>query len=539
MATPQGQDVIRCQLCPNSVEHHCNRCHVDLCFHCVSRHLTDRSKRHEVVDFINKKVELILPECKSHNKTPCEMYCNDCLEPTCVMCVTTAHKKHDISNIKSIVENLKRRIAADVEELENIILPKYKKDFGVGKSSIEFDKVMNAIQDQEENICKVVREIGSQLKDEVAKQKRKFEQKNKELQSSIAKEEKELDTVIKNNKGIFESNNSKRILTYQSKNEQFRKGPEQMQMSYPMFFTGKIRQNQLLRMFGSLQSTNFIAPVRELGTKKLMSNPVILSAIQTPYSKYTCLWRVLCEETGEIWVSGDDSKIYKLDQRGLVLKTVFVSEDVNALTLDMDKQLFFSIGWSDTKVYRYDGNVVRTAVDLGQWCPRGLCHSADGDLLVSMRFKDETQSRVVRYSGIKSTMIIQNDRQGKRLFSNGDAAVLQLTENGNRDICVSDYAGKAVVVVNASGELRFKYQGKTSQKRNYKSFKPTKIATDVNQQILINDVSKDIVHVIDSDGNFLRFIEYSCRGGLSIDREHNLVVGDINNGRLRIIKYLQ
>ena len=136
-------------------------------------------------------------------------------------------------------------------------------------------------------------------------------------------------------------------------------------------------------------------------------------------------------------------------------------------------------------------------------------------------------------------MIIQNDRQGKRLFSNGDAAVLQLTENGNRDICVSEYAGEAVVVVNASGELRFKYQGKTSQKRNYKSFKPTKIATDVNQQILINDVSKDIVHVIDSDGNFLRFIEYSCRGGLSIDRKHNLVVGDINNGIIRIIKYLQ
>ena len=90
-------------------------------------------------------------------------------------------------------------------------------------------------------------------------------------------------------------------------------------------------------MFGSLQGSNFIAPERELGTKKLMSNPVILSAIQTPYSKYTYLWRVLCEETGEIWISGDDSKIYKLDQRGLVLKTVSVSEDINALSLDMEK----------------------------------------------------------------------------------------------------------------------------------------------------------------------------------------------------------
>ena len=130
----------------------------------------------------------------------------------------------------------------------------------------------------------------------------------------------------------------------------------------------------------------------------------------------------------------------------------------------MEKQLVFSIGWSDTKVYNYDDIVVRTVVDLCQWCPRGLCQSANGDLLVSMRSKNETQSRVIRYLGAKRTMIhlIQNGRQGKRLFSIDVAAVLQLTENGNRDICVADYAGEAVVVVNASGELRFKYQGKTS-----------------------------------------------------------------------------
>ena len=171
MATSQGQDVIRCQLCANPVEHHCNLCHVDLCTICISTHVADKTKRHEVVDFINRKEGPILPECKSHDKTQCEMYCNDCQEPTCVLCVTTTHKKHDISDIKSIVENLKRRITADVEDMENTILPNYKKHLNVSNSSKEFDKIINAIQDQEDNICKVVREIGSQLRDEVAKQK--------------------------------------------------------------------------------------------------------------------------------------------------------------------------------------------------------------------------------------------------------------------------------------------------------------------------------------------------------------------------------
>ena len=93
MDSSQGQDIIRCQLCPKPVEHHCNLCQVDLCINCVSKHLTDKSKRHDVVDFINKKEELILPECKCHDKTLCGMYCNDCNEPTCVLCVTTTHKK--------------------------------------------------------------------------------------------------------------------------------------------------------------------------------------------------------------------------------------------------------------------------------------------------------------------------------------------------------------------------------------------------------------------------------------------------------------
>ena len=213
-------------------------------------------------------------------------------------------------------------------------------------------------------------------------------------------------------------------------------------------------------MLGSLQRSNNLAPDGKHGKKKPMSNPVVVSTIQSPYGEDPELWSVLCDEAGKIWISGNDSQIYQIDQGGSILKTVSVFHNVYALSLSVEKKLIFSADWLDTKVYRYDGNVVRTVVDLGQWCPVGLCHSANGDLLVSMRSLDKTQSRVVRYSGTTETMTIQNERQGKPLFSVGNMLVLLLTENGNGDICVADYAGKAVVVVNASGELRFNYQGK-------------------------------------------------------------------------------
>lgn len=180
-----------------------------------------------------------------------------------------------------------------------------------------------------------------------------------------------------------------------------------------------------------------------------------------------------------------------------------------------------------------------TVVDFGQWCPCGLYHSENGDLLVSMRSVDETQSRVVRYSGTTETKVIQNDSRGKPLFSVGFKGVLSLTENGNGDVCVADYDEKSVLVINVSGELRFKYQGKISPKPNYKSFSPNGITTNVNEQILINDDSNDFIHIIDRDGIFLRYIEYPCKGGLSINNEHNIVAGDENTGKIRIIKYRQ
>nr|XP_022307064.1 uncharacterized protein LOC111113256 isoform X2 [Crassostrea virginica]XP_022307065.1 uncharacterized protein LOC111113256 isoform X2 [Crassostrea virginica] len=538
MATSQGQDIIRCQLCPNPVEHHRNLCHVDLCFNCILTHMTDKTKRHEIVDFMNRKEGPILPECTSHDKTLCETFCNDCQEPKCVLCVTTTHKKHDFTDIKSIIEKFRKRITADVEEMENIILPKHKQTVGIGNSSKEFDKIINAIQDQEDNICKVVREIGSRLKDEVAKQKSEFEQKKNEVQSTVAKEREELDSVMKMNKSVLKSNDAKRILTYRSNNEQFRGGPKQMQISYPLFLSGNVNRNQLQVMFGSLQRSSNLATDGKHDMRKLMSNPVVVSTIQTPYGKKTKLWRILCDEAGKMWIIGDDQKVYQINKNGSILKTVSVSDDVLALSLSVGKELIFCTR-TDTNVYRYDDKVVRTLVDLGQWLPRGLCHSANGDLLVSMRSKYETHSRVVRYSGTTETMVIQNDRQGKPLLSVGVIYVLLLTENGNGDICVADNAGNAVVVVNASGELRFKYQGNRSPKPNYKSFKPCKIATDVNQQILINDDQNDIVHVIDKDGNFLRYIEYPCNGGLSIDPDHNLIAGNLMSGEIRIIRYLQ
>ena len=155
--------------------------------------MADRTKQHEVVDFINRKEGSILRKQKSPDRTLCEVFCNDCHKPTCKLCVTTANKKlHDNTDIQSIIDNLKKRIAADVENLENTVRPNYRKDHDDGDSSTQFDKVMIAIQDQEDTICKMVREISSELKNEVAKQVREFEEKHQESKTLASNKKKKI-----------------------------------------------------------------------------------------------------------------------------------------------------------------------------------------------------------------------------------------------------------------------------------------------------------------------------------------------------------
>lgn len=539
MASTNKKNTTRCRLCHKSVEHYCNLCHVNLCSTCIPKHVANKTNRHEVVEFIHRKEGPVLPECKSHEGKLCEMFCNDCHEPSCVLCVTSEHKKHDITNIEGILEKCKQKIISDLNELENTIRPKYA-SVDAEAPFMDFDKVLSAIQEQEDNICRDVREIGSHMKDEIVKQKREFEQKTKEVRSSAAQAGKEVNEIIQNSKDVLHSNTASDILRYQSKNDNYRSGPKQMQPTYSIFSPGQIRQEQLKEMFGTIQNQSSFTKGKQVNLLKMMAKPVVISTIQSPYGAKKALWRVLCNDAETIWTCGNDREMYEIDHTGSILKSIQATKNVFAMSLNMDKELIVSEVWPDNKVYKYDGHGLTVVINLLHWSPRGLCHSRNGDLLVSMRTMDETQSMVVRYAGGIETKVIHRDVNGSPLFSVKNNHALLLSENGNEDICVADYAGEAVVVVNPEGEMRFQYRGNNSaQSKHQRSFKPLQIANDVHQQILIQDFMNNVVHVIDSTGHFVLYLEYPCNGGLSVDLEHNLVVGDHDTGEIRMVRYMQ
>ena len=110
---------------------------------------------------------------------------------------------------------------------------------------------------------------------------------------------------------------------------------------------------------------------------------------------------------------------------------------------------------------------------------------------------------------------------------------MNLCQNRNGDICVGD--ANAVVVVNVEGMLNSVYGGNPSLPNG--QFRPRDIATDIKGLILTNNLCSHSVHILDRDGNFLRFIQSPTGdGGLGFDADNNLVLGD-KAGELYIIRY--
>lgn len=216
-----------------------------------------------------------------------------------------------------------------------------------------------------------MREITSQLKAEAVKHQAELEQKNKEIQSSAAKTEKELREIIRKSRIILKTNNVDKILSYRSRNGSYMHDPKPIEHLPIRFVSGKMRQNKLHEMVGSLK----ILDQNAHSELKLMSNPVVLSTIESPFDKQDTeeLWKILFEGKEKNLVSGDEKNIYIIDRRGTILKKICTAENVMSLALNTRKEISFTLKWPDTNIYIYDGNEVRTKFNLCQWCPRGIC----------------------------------------------------------------------------------------------------------------------------------------------------------------------
>ncbi|XP_048750103.2 uncharacterized protein LOC125661963 [Ostrea edulis] len=268
--------------------------------------------------------------------------------------------------------------------------------------------------------------------------------------------------------------------------------------------------------------------------KPLLDEPRLTATIDTGYNR---LLSVSCLSEDQVWTGGENETMKLLNLQSKLLTSIQTKSGRQpggiAVTRDGD---FVYTDPSKRTLNLIKNKKIQTVITLQGWVPLFFCCTASDDLLVTMVSDDLKQSKVVRYSGSTEKQSIQFDDQSRPLYSSGYNKYI--SENKNLDICVADYTASAVVVVNQSGKLRFRY---TSHPSNTEpSFYPYGITTDSQSHILTADSNNHRIHILDQDGQFLRYIHCDlCRPfGLCVDIRDNLFVAECHTAKVKKIQYL-
>ncbi|XP_048749521.1 E3 ubiquitin-protein ligase TRIM36-like [Ostrea edulis] len=542
-----AQKVLLCDLCKTvPLQSHCELCNINLCVNCMGKHISDLSKRHNVVHYFYRKSTPNYPKCPKHAEKHCEVHCEKCVIPVCSLCVSSGqhegHKKSDILENLSVKTQVLQK---DLEELETRIYPRYLEslsDVQTEKAEVKtnYGKLTTAVDQEGEVWHREITAIVNQRKSYIEEMKNKhlstLNKNTKEITQNIT----ELKQIISDLKSLLNSYDFSLTSRYKSRNSEFRTLPAKIGVTLPIFSPLKINKDQLNEMFGSLSSLSINTENSDTmkspegasspPVKTLLDEPLLTATIKLEYEDK--MYSVSCLSEEEVWTC-DNNKMKLLNLQNKLLISV-QTKSGNAPTdiaVTRDGNLVYTD--TDNKTVNLVKNKqIQTVIRLQGWVPQFVCSALSDNLLVIMDSDDREQSKVVRYSGSTETQTIQFDDYCRPLYSSAG----YISENRNLDICVADRGANAVVVVNQSGKLRFRYAGHPLS--THEPFKPVGITTDSQSHILTADHFHHFIHILDQDGQFLRYIRCTYPWSLCVDIRDNLFVVKYVSHAVDKIQYL-
>ncbi|XP_056015659.1 E3 ubiquitin-protein ligase Midline-1-like [Ostrea edulis] len=546
-----AQEVLLCDLCKTfPLQSHCELCNINLCVNCAVKHLSDSSKRHNVVPFLHRKSTPNYHKCPDHADKHCKHYCEKCDIPVCSTCALFGkHKGHEISDILEKLSAKTESLQKDLEELEKRMYPRYEKmasDVETEKAELEmkYGKLTTDADEQGEILHREITAIVNRRKSAIAEMKTKHLDALHKNTEEITQKMAELKQIISDLKSMLKSNDVSLTSTYKSRNSEFRTLPPKVRVTLPSFSPQKINKDQLNEMFGSLSPLSIntehgdtmksAEAVSSPPVKPLLDEPRVTATIDTGYTPLS----VSCLSEDQVWTRGYSETMKLLNLQSKLLTSIQTKSGNRPtdIAVTRDGDLVYTDD-NDNTINLIKNKQIQTVITLQGWRPRNVCCTAGNDILVTMISDDVKQSKVVRYSGSTEKQSIQFDDQGRPLYSSG-GSIKYISENKNLDICVADCGASAVVVVNQSGKLRFRYTGHPSNTEQ--SFKPYGITTDSQSHILTADSHNQRIHILDQDGQFLRYIHCDLRGpwGLCVDIRDNLFVAEWHTAKVKKIQYL-
>ncbi|XP_062600631.1 uncharacterized protein LOC134262272 [Saccostrea cucullata] len=550
-ATSQAQELINCDLCAKPVQQFCNSCQVGLCEDCINKHVKSlKSMKHDIVPFTKRTVQLVFPQCTSHSHQRCEAHCQQCDVPVCIKCLSgPIHKGHDIVEMSDFIAAKREKIKRETEEIEGIILKSTTQDNvtenKISKSMAHYADLQKQTTDYRKQWHLEVDNIFNKMESLIQSLRDNNITILKSCQSKLRSQNSSMIQTVQENKEIIKSKNVSDINNYQSKLKEYRNLPRIADLPLPSFQTNTVEGRELSIELEEHKATltqtslsSLTDEVAFLSVKKVFEEAKVLANIPSNVKK---LDRVACVGSDKAWINGKDKMITCVDIHGAVQDTVTSTCPTfpDDITVTRQGELIYSDYNNRTVTIVRDGRKETLITTPRGWHPSGLCCTRSGDILISMTTTGDRYHKIVRYQGQRVTQEIDKDEHGDPIYKGGNE-ILNVVESNSGDIVASDGNARAVVVVDRTGKIRFRYNNKPPGGK--KSFCPEQIVTDFMGHIIVADKFNNCLHILDQNGKFLRcVVNYGlkCPSGLSVDSEGRLWVGLYDSGEVKVIKYIK
>ena len=446
-STSWAQDIINCDLCDKPTQQFCNSCQVNLCETCVKKHRDEfKTLMHEIVPFLEMKIQLVFPECREHSGQRCEVNCKKCNKPVCVKCIESGpHKGHDVEDLTETHEKNIRKIKSDMEEKKAKIIPKYQNEDHKIENTISTTKSkIDDIGNESKQLRKLWHQEVDNIFDKIDSLSQSLGEENlyalQEYHNKIRNLITEINKSVKQNEKLCNSKNILEVNKYHSKFNEYQKFPENVNLKLPLLRSNIDKGKELSIEIGGYTATlkqmsqpSLPTGVSRLTTEKggLMDKVRVIATIPTTYSP---LYGVSCVGEAEAWIYGKNKIITRIDIHGAVKDTVTAKclEWPAGISVTRSRELIYSDDNTDTVNIVRDGKSEILITAPWGWRPGELCCTRSGIILVHVYKGNgpQTKNKIIRYQGKNIEHEINIDGQGNHIFKNGEYP-LYFTENNN------------------------------------------------------------------------------------------------------------